>query len=120
MSAPLDRHWRYMSETDKNEVIEQATRSICDKLKDQENNPMSQMLDRDYQEGGDHYARLHIQPWDVIDQGPVHEAIGFYRGNALKYLMRFGSKLPLDAGAPLEDAKKARHYLEKLIDVLGG
>lgn len=74
---------------------------------------MSATLDRDYQEGGDHYTRLPIQPWDVVDCWPINQRLGFYRGCAQKYIMRMGTK-----GSEIEDAKKARHYLEKLISVL--
>jgi len=77
-------------------------------------------LKRDYQVGGDHYASMDIQPWDVIDRWPMHEQIGFHRGNAMKYLLRFGSKRPDDAAAPLEDAKKALHYATKLVATLEG
>lgn len=65
------------------------------------------------QVGGEHYKRMDIQPWDVIDQGPVQQAIGFYRYNALKYIMRAGEK-----GAAKEDYAKAQHYLEKLLEIL--
>jgi len=71
------------------------------------------MSDRSYQVGGDHYTRMPVQPWDVIDTWPASQRVGFYRGNALKYLMRMGNK-----GPTLEDARKAEHYLSKLIDTL--
>ena len=60
------------------------------------------------QVGGDHYSRMGISPWTVI------EALGmdFFQGNALKYLMRAGRKNP----DPLEDLKKARHYIDKCIE----
>ena len=65
------------------------------------------------QVGGSHYKDLGIEPWDVIDTWPIEQQIGYYRGNALKYLMRLGSK-----DASLKEAKKAQHYCEKLIEVL--
>lgn len=64
--------------------------------------------------GGSHYKDMGVQPWDVVDTWPIEQRIGYYRGNSLKYIMRMGNK-----GAPLEDAKKAHHYIEKLIEVLG-
>ena len=64
----------------------------------------------DYQIGGDHYTEMWVQPWEVIDGWPLEQAVGFYRGNAIKYLLRMGSK-----GPALEDARKAQHYLAKLI-----
>lgn len=73
------------------------------------------MKDRTKQVGGDHYAKLAIQPWDVIDQWPLEQRIGYYRGNALKYLFRLGSK---DSGE--QEARKAAHYCEKLADTLKG
>ena len=60
------------------------------------------------QVGGEHYRKFKIQPWDVIDE----YGLSFYAGNALKYLLRAGNK-----GARVEDLKKCRHYLEKLIEV---
>lgn len=63
--------------------------------------------------GGDHYKRMDIQPWDVVDYGPKEQAIGFYRYNALKYIMRAGEK-----GDAKEDFQKAHHYLQKLLEIL--
>ena len=62
---------------------------------------------------GDHYKKMDIQPWDVIDFGPREQALGFYRYNALKYIMRAGEK-----GEFKEDIAKAQHYLEKLLEIL--
>lgn len=62
---------------------------------------------------GDHYKRMDIQPWDVVDYGPREQAIGFYRYNALKYIMRAGEK-----GEFKEDIAKAQHYLEKLLEIV--
>ena len=67
----------------------------------------------DRQVGGTHYKDLKIQPWDVVDTWPLEQRIGFYRGNALKYLMRMGTK---DEQAT--EAAKGQHYLEKLLEVL--
>ena len=67
----------------------------------------------DRQVGGSHYKGASGQPWDVVDTWPVEQRIGFYRGNALKYLMRAGTK-----GTRLEDIGKAEHYLQKLLEVL--
>lgn len=68
---------------------------------------------KDRQVGGDHYKVMGVQPWDVVDTWPREQRIGFYRGNALKYLMRMGSK---DA-SPMEVAK-GQHYIQKLLEVL--
>jgi hypothetical protein len=42
--------------------------------------------------GGDHYKRMGIEPWDVVDTWPLEQRIGYYRGGALKYTMRMGNK----------------------------
>ena len=65
------------------------------------------------QVGGAHYKDMDIQPWNIIDQGPREQAIGFYRYNALKYVMRAGDKDPFK-----QDIAKAHHYLEKLLEIL--
>jgi hypothetical protein len=65
------------------------------------------------QVGGSHYKDMNVSPWDVISTWSLGHQVGFHRGNALKYLMRAGSK-----DHALQDYKKAAHYLEKLIEVL--
>lgn len=65
------------------------------------------------QEGGDHYKRMGVQPWDVVDTWPREQRIGYYRGGALKYLMRMGAK----DESPQEIAKGV-HYMEKLLETL--
>lgn len=62
------------------------------------------------QVGGKHYISLEIQPWEVIDRNKM----GFFDGNALKYLMRFRAK------DGVKDLEKARHYLDKLIEMERG
>jgi hypothetical protein len=68
---------------------------------------------RDVQVGGTHYLSMGVEPWDVIDTWSREQRIGFYRGNALKYLMRMGSK-----DESLQEIQKGSHYLQKLIEVL--
>lgn len=68
---------------------------------------------RDRQEGGTHYKKMGVEPWDVVDTWPLEQQIGYYRGGALKYIMRMGSK---DASA--QEIAKGRHYIEKLLEVL--
>jgi hypothetical protein len=67
----------------------------------------------DKQVGGKHYKAMGVEPWGVIDTWPLEQRIGFYRGNALKYIMRLGSK-----DQPDQEASKGLHYLEKLVEVL--
>lgn len=67
------------------------------------------------QVGGDHYKKMKIQPWDLFSSiFNLDEQIGFYLGNVYKYLMRYDSK------NGIEDLMKAKHYLEKLIEVKRG
>lgn len=66
-----------------------------------------------YQIGGTHYKNMDVEPWQVIHSWPFEQQVGFFRGNALKYLMRAGSK-----GDAVEDLEKAKHYLEALLDVM--
>jgi len=65
------------------------------------------------QVGGDHYTRLAVQPWDVIIANGTPETIyGFFDGNVEKYRMR----APRKGG--LEDLKKCRDYLDRLISLV--
>ena len=67
----------------------------------------------DVQYGGDHYMALGVQPWDAMEAWMSPEAFaGFLRGNAIKYLARTEKK------GGVEDLKKARHYLDKLIELV--
>lgn len=67
----------------------------------------------DHQVGGDHYKNMGVEPWDVVDTWPRDQRIGYYRGGALKYIMRMGAK----DESPTEVAK-GKHYMEKLLEVL--
>lgn len=53
-----------------------------------------------------HYSRWQIEPLDFISANNLD----FLRGNIIKYIMRY------DAKGGLEDLKKARVYLERLIE----
>lgn len=59
------------------------------------------------QVGGDHYAKKAIQPWDYIHGN----GIGYLEGNVIKYVSRWKDK------GGVADLEKARHYLDKLIEV---
>jgi len=65
------------------------------------------------QVAGDHYKKMGVEPWDVVDTWPLEQRIGAYRHGALKYLMRMGSK---DQSA--QEIAKGKHYMEKLLEVL--
>ena len=56
--------------------------------------------------GGDHYAKMTIQPVEFI----LKNNIGFAEGNVIKYVSRWREK------GGVEDLKKARHYLDMLIE----
>ena len=57
--------------------------------------------------GGNHYKSKPIQPWDYI----ISNNLGYLEGNIIKYVSRWGAK------NGLQDLHKARHYLQKLIEV---
>lgn len=66
-----------------------------------------------YQVGGDHYTSMPIQPWELMEAVLTREEwIGYLKGNLIKYSMRNGRKEDSD------DAGKARHYRQKLHEVL--
>ena len=67
----------------------------------------------DVQMGGDHYKKMGVQPWNVVDTWPMEQRIGYYRGGALKYLMRMGTK-----DENTQEIQKGIHYLTKLLEVL--
>ena len=73
-----------------------------------------QQVARDVQEGGNHYKEMGVQPWDVVDTWSKEQQIGYYRGGALKYIMRMGAK---DQSAT--EIAKGKHYMQKLLEVLG-
>ena len=61
----------------------------------------------DNQVGGSHYKNLKIQPIEYI----YANGIPYLEGNCIKYLTRWRSK------GGLEDLKKAKHYIELLIEL---
>lgn len=61
----------------------------------------------DVQHGGRHYKQLGIEPWDYV----AANGLGFFEGNAVKYLTRWRSK------GGVEDLCKAQHYIDKLIEL---
>lgn len=60
---------------------------------------------RDQQVAGTHYQKA-IQPWDIISEWKLD----FWEGNVVKYILRWKHK------DGLQDLKKAKHYLEYLIE----
>jgi hypothetical protein len=65
------------------------------------------MTANDVQVGGSHYKGKSIQPWDYI----AANNLGYFEGNIVKYVSRWKDKGGVD------DLKKARHYLDKLIEL---
>lgn len=65
------------------------------------------------QVGGSHYKDMSVQTWDVVDTWPRDQQVGYYRGGALKYLMRMGAK---DQEA--QEIAKGQHYMQKLLELL--
>ena len=65
------------------------------------------MAANDRQEGGSHYKTYELQPWDAI----AAWNLGFFEGNIVKYIVRWRAK------NGVQDLKKARHYLDKLIEL---
>lgn len=61
----------------------------------------------DLQVGGDHYQRQAIQHWDYV----IANGIPYLEAQIIKYVSRWQDK------NGLEDLLKAKHFLEKLIEV---
>ena len=62
------------------------------------------------QVGGSHYKDMAIQPVEFIHKN----GIGYMEGNVIKYVSRWRGK------NGLEDLKKARHYIDLLIEMESG
>lgn len=61
---------------------------------------------RNVQVGGDHYQQHSIQPWDIWQE----YGLNAFEGAILKYLLRRKNDR-------VEDLKKARHTLDRLIEI---
>ena len=62
------------------------------------------------QVAGKHYKDKAVQPWDYI----YANNLCYFTGNCVKYVSRWKDKGGVD------DLKKARHYLDKLIELEEG
>ena len=60
--------------------------------------------------GPGHYKDKPMQPWDFI----IANNLGYLEGNVVKYVSRWRQK------GGVEDLRKAKHYIEKLIEVETG
>jgi len=63
-------------------------------------------MSKDIQIGGSHYKNLEIQPIDYI----LGNQLGYCEANVVKYVSRWQSKGGID------DLRKAKHYIDFLID----
>jgi hypothetical protein len=88
------------------DLFHDATRAIIQEQRKQ----LEALKANDVQVAGTHYKNKSIQPWDYI----VDNNLGYLEGNIVKYVSRWKDKGGLD------DLKKARHYLDKLIEVQDG
>lgn len=61
----------------------------------------------DMQVGGEHYKSMSVQPAEFIHRN----GIGFLEGNVIKYVCRYKAK------NGMEDLKKARHYIDLLMEL---
>lgn len=60
------------------------------------------------QVGGDHYHRFgNLQHWDVVH----HFGLDYFQGQITRYVFRWRHK------GGIEDLRKARHYLDKYIEL---
>lgn len=64
------------------------------------------MKSTETQVGGTHYKDMPIQPIEFI----LKNGLGFCEGNVVKYVSRWRTK------GGVEDLKKARHYLDVMIE----
>jgi hypothetical protein len=67
----------------------------------------------DVQVSGNHYKDMPIQPWHIMEAVLTPEEFaGFLKGNIIKYSLRAGRKDGSD------DAGKAKHYMQKLAEMV--
>ena len=76
------------------------------KLVAREENDTDDVAPLAIQHGGNHYKKLKIQPVEYI----MANGIPYMEGNVIKYCTRWRDK------GGIEDLKKAKHYLEILIE----
>lgn len=60
--------------------------------------------------GPGHYKDKPLQVWDCV----IANNLGYLEGNVVKYVSRWRQK------GGVEDLRKAKHYIEKLIEVESG
>lgn len=76
------------------------------------------MRANDNQVAGDHYKRMAVQPWEALQAWMTPEQFqGFLLGSAIAYLARVPTQGIPGKGGKV-DVMKARHYLDKLIEMM--
>jgi len=77
--------------------------------RDSRHGPEETMTNPDNRQvGGSHYLGKAIQPWDYI----AANRLGYFEGNVVKYVTRWRER------GGVADLEKAKHYLEKLIEMV--
>jgi len=85
------------------------------KLTESEIATVESIMDFDPVEKPEHYNQGSIETIDyIVDVLGEYDSIHYCHGNVLKYL---GSRM-WSKNDPVEDAKKARWYLNKMIDLM--
>ena len=82
------------------EFTKEAWMNLSTLKEKMKNNPLSTQV------GGNHYTKMAIQPVEYI----LANGIGFCEGNVIKYVSRWKAK------GGIEDLKKARHFIDMLIE----
>ncbi len=85
----------------KNELTEEVVADVAARIRKIRNAESA----NGHQVGGQHYAKP-IQHWDYV----IAQGLGYFEGQITKYVSRWRDK------NGLEDLKKARHLLDKLIE----
>ena len=91
--------------------IDDATPSEWDTLRSLNSLSIRKPKKVDPVEQPDHYNKGAIEAIEAIKASmPTNEFNGYLKGNALKYLWRYDYK-----GKPMEDLRKCRWYIDRLI-----
>ena len=94
--------------------IDDATPEEWDTVRELNNLSIRKPKQVDPVEQPDHYNKGAIEAIEAIKASmPEHEFNGYLKGNALKYLWRYDYK-----GKPVEDLRKCRWYIDRLIKEL--
>ena len=91
--------------------IDDATPEEWDTVRELNNLSIRKPKQVDPVEQPDHYNKGAIEAIEAIKASmPEQEFRGYLKGNALKYLWRYDYK-----GKPVEDLRKCRWYIDRLI-----